>query len=148
MSCFIMNSESVAKIATYAYSFFAPGAEYNDPDEWETAIYQAATEDGAEFSEKSIYSALMRMNISAYNQRYRDTESGGELADFPRNTPNAIVLEMNLPALVKLIECYIYQCSEGNVCESPLYKAVEMIEHITYLRIVHEIPAYQAAPWG
>jgi hypothetical protein len=42
MSCFIMNSESVAKIATYAYSFFAPGAEYNDPDEWETAIYQAA----------------------------------------------------------------------------------------------------------
>lgn len=146
MSCFIMKPESTAKIAVYVYSLFQPGEVYDLPGEWRTAVYQAATENGEKFSEKSIYNALMRLNISAYNQRYK--EIGEDFADFPRNVPTAFTLKSKLPELVKLIECYLYQCCEGRTPETALYKAIEELQNETYRRIVHKLPEYDVANWG
>ena len=146
MSCFIMKPESTAKIAAYAYSFFTPGEVYDLSGEWRTAIYQAATAGGEKFSEKAIYNALMRLNISAYNQRYK--ESGEDFANFPRDTPTAFTLKSKLLELAKLIECYLYQCNEGNAPETELYKAIEELQNATYRAIVHKLPEYNAANWG
>lgn len=49
---------------------------------------------------------------------------------------------------LKSLRCWLYQCSEGNVPEQPLFKALERYAGDLAFHIVAELPGWNAAEWG
>ena len=48
----------------------------------------------------------------------------------------------------KTIQCYLYQCYEGNVPETPLFKVLKKLEKEVACYIVENQPEYEEAQWG
>lgn len=49
---------------------------------------------------------------------------------------------------LKSLQCYLYQCMEGPIPETSLYKALEKIVDLLKGQIIDELPGYQEAVWG
>ena len=87
--------------------------------------------------------ALHKMNVEAVCQRYGSDES----KDYPaptelnRKTPTPI-------QLLKSLHCYLYQCSEGNIPEQPLFKSLENMSDRLAQSIATALPEYDAEEWG
>ena len=108
--------------------------------------------------EAHLYRALWRMNREAIHSRYPDDESSDVIPDMPENCETIIchlkygdqhwVVPAEYYQLLKWIECYLYQCAEGDVPTWPLYKAIQ--DYCDQLRmfICHNNPAYVNASWS
>jgi hypothetical protein len=48
----------------------------------------------------------------------------------------------------KSLGCLLYQCSEGNVPDHPLFKLLTEIKHALAEEIVQNLPEYDQAAWG
>ena len=103
---------------------------------------------------------LFEMNIEAVMQRYpdcRDTPDnmpgwqGCETMAETYQAPRLASGRLMRPALCdgyKALTCLRYQCSEGNVTETVLYKKLcECIADVAN-EIVTGLPEYDAAVWG
>jgi len=84
---------------------------------------------------------LHRMNVSAVNQRYDETN---EDATFWYR----FELPPSLVQVYKSLTCFMYQCSEGDVPERELFKKMEEVQRDLAHRIVSELPEYDRAAWG
>jgi hypothetical protein len=86
---------------------------------------------------------LMDMNIAAVLQRYKD-----DLDMIPKEKYR--FKSVRYPKIVsyKCMHCLIYQCSEGDVPEWPLFKALERAAAALAESIVCDLPEYNQAPWG
>lgn len=49
---------------------------------------------------------------------------------------------------LKQLDCLMYQCSEGDVSERPLFEALIRMRQILTDRVLDTVPSYAAAPWG
>ncbi len=58
------------------------------------------------------------------------------------------VMYLSKPARLKAIQCYCYQCLEGDVPERALFKRVEETLNFLAREIVEAMPEYEAAEWG
>lgn len=82
--------------------------------------------------------ALIDMNARAIRARYGTDEgwqAHGEGAS------------VGLPTLAKMLGCYLYQCSEGNVPDEPLYKTLDIVAESLLERFQHT-KEYKEAAWG
>ena len=50
--------------------------------------------------------------------------------------------------IYKAMNCLSYQCSEGNVPESPLFKQLEAAIGAVACRVVDLLPEYEKAAWA
>jgi hypothetical protein len=50
--------------------------------------------------------------------------------------------------LLKTLQCYLYQCSEGKVPEEHLYRRVDECRLNLQNQIMNAIPEYDQAPWA
>jgi hypothetical protein len=99
---------------------------------------------------------LWAMNIEAVRQRYsHSAEMMGEVerctAEVAAYTPP---FNMNEPLTVakgcdaaRAIACLRYQCAEGDVPETDLFKALTLIEQKLCVVIVGLLPEYERALW-
>lgn len=87
---------------------------------------------------------LFALNEAAFGARYPGDDSASYSAtyQFVRGLPPARV------AAYKALRCFLYQCSEGNVPESPLFKEVDDVAAILAARIIQSLPEYNASAWG
>lgn len=159
VSSFMMSEESLAKIA----AFIAWNVNDYQPDIWistddKNILKNACKEEGERgrerddkiryletFCKENLYRALERMNAEALHQRYGDAleeNISKELPTFPWYS------EITEIEVYKLIQCYLYQCSEGNVPASRLYKTIENIGNIVAHSIISKMPEYEAVAWG
>lgn len=83
---------------------------------------------------------LYGINARAVSQRYSEKEKYLTYA-WVDETPDPVVA-------FKACECFLYQCSEGDVPDSDLFKRVEAACNALARDIVTKLPAYDAAPWG
>jgi len=84
--------------------------------------------------------ALFEMNCEALRQRYGDTEFplfNYQLAHAP-----------SLIEAYKSLQCFLYQCSEGNVPETKLFKFMEEFSHGLAKDIISNLPEYEEAEWS
>lgn len=108
----------------------------------------------------AIGSALFAMNINAVQQRYPDTVANpanmpgwagcAAMPDLYRY-PHRINLPMQRKDWVislKALQCLQYQCSEGNVPDTDLFREMEAAIGTVACHIVSMLPEYDAAPWG
>jgi hypothetical protein len=108
---------------------------------------------------RAIGRALYAMNIEAIMQRYPDCRTD------PDNMPGWQGCEMmpttyyfgnfrrpmreaELVICLKAMHCLSYQCSEGDVPKTPLFKALEEACGVIAGVVVTSLPGYQSAPWG
>lgn len=85
--------------------------------------------------------ALLWMNCEAVNYRY---PNANEWYDFRYQ-------ETDAPSLVQLykhLRCLLYQCSEGYVPDTDLYKELNAYADRLAVAITETLPAYNAAKWS
>lgn len=89
--------------------------------------------------------ALLKMNIAAVEQRYKNEEINkeGYLTDYYFKPVICSKIEA-----VKAADCLHYQCSEGNIPATRLYKTLTKIISVWNKEVVAELPEYKAAVWG
>ena len=106
---------------------------------------------------------LKRMNLKALEARYPTnwqelTEHQGikqidiEMED-GEILPGFVVFDdqhpygETLPQKLKHVQCFLYQCNEGDISETPLFKAVQRLEAEMKNVIINELASYQEATW-
>lgn len=99
-----------------------------------------------ERAEDEIAQKLYSMNAQALSARYGDDEKELSLAFFRsyRWQPRGY----NKPVeWFKALQCLLYQCSEGDVPQSALFKELDRLCRELADEIISTLPAYRAAPW-
>lgn len=94
---------------------------------------------------------LYALNAEAVRQRYGDR---ADLSPLPEEycwkitfwTLKESELQYKM-RLYKALRCLIYQCGEGNVPETMLYKAMEERAHMMADEIIGLLPEWKAATW-
>lgn len=89
---------------------------------------------------------LFRLNCAAVNARYRDEPGMDPLCrtyKFSRYDCPWTAMQR-----LKAMKCLLYQCSEGKVPETPLYKELEARIASRMDEIISELPEYKAAGWN
>jgi hypothetical protein len=104
---------------------------------------------------------LFELNIEAVRQRYGRADDmvpdGWQIEDYQYNEPPPVPGCPSEIDSLKAMHCLIYQCSEGDVPERPLYQTLvetsQMLEqrirdkHMAGPGAIEDLPAYQRAEW-
>lgn len=111
------------------------------------------------FDDRRIYAVLYRLNESAYEDRYQiqPDELDGAPA-MPQNFPYLLhtliwdnghyTIDRDFYAFAKLLDSFIYQCSEDVNRDSEVLAALSAISRALYAFIVHNSADYAAAEWA
>ncbi len=96
---------------------------------------------------------LRNMNAEAVSSRYPNDnpdELPGPVDSNGKNSPYQYhQVEPPSPVqMVKSLQCYLYQCAEGNVPENNLYKALDAYVSELCIHIVTNSAEYSTAKWG
>lgn len=85
---------------------------------------------------------LVEMNTYAVNVRYRETSPADTYVDDKSQMPQTNI------QLFKSMQCFIYQCSEGDTETAfPEYAMVEEVMNRMAREIVVRLPQYETAAW-
>lgn len=157
MSCFILNNESTAALASMIdrvanaarWSGRCRYGIYNGDNlyallqqEWETATGCRCVDLNA----PKIYVVLRRMNERAYGERYHRLAE--EVAAGVPQGEWLNTVETKPWQMLKTFECFLYQCDEGTVGESELFTALTLAKNHYMKHLVKKLPDYDAAVWG
>lgn len=123
MSAFIVPKQSIDAIVTYLTS----ARRFDRLPTWNAA------------HEDELGQLLWNLNHAAVDARY------GRGRDIPLYTWTHRSLE--LTPLYKSVCCFIYQCTEGDIPETPTYKRLISLRHELADAIISSSKAYQLAPW-
>lgn len=87
--------------------------------------------------------ALYSLNVRAVNTRYKHVKERVPAYRFSIEATGTLVTNY------KALCCLRYQCLEGEKIESePLFQEMDKAVGLIARRIVEDLPAFQAAPWG
>ena len=152
MSAWMVSEESIAKIAAYmvkkGYEKYYDDCfgkltdicgEHKDSNEYDPM---------GNFSYKNMFRALEDMNVRALNARY-----GDPIEIVYENIPQEPAVpdpgnKKDSVQLYKTMRCYLYQCEEGKVPDSDLYKIVKLMAGKLAADIVGALPEFEAAAWN
>ena len=102
-------------------------------------------------SAKQIFEILANMNIDSLKQRYPKSYDDMigiikfiQNADIWQNREKGLTYHWQL---LKSLQCYLYQCCEGNVPDCDLYKELTKLEHTLQSYIISKMPEYDKAEW-
>lgn len=143
MSAFIVRNETVNGLIAYIRWDDMSSRSYHRT-RYTLQEYGFKTD---EASLRGLAHEMMRLNIYGVDARYGEgqgMEMGGDCYQYNEAEPNP----GHLQALTNL-QCLIYQCSEGDVTERPLYKMLLELERVIATDIVRIfVPKAEATVWG
>lgn len=161
MSIFVMEPRALAVLAEGVEKTLNMGYTYmgmDAPESLRDALKDCADRYGF-FSRSKIFARLYALNYAAFADRYdgRHLEATDETPDTP-DIPDQLhraeyagghhTIESLHYRFAKLVECYLYQCEEGQIPSDPLYKGMEDFQRGWFGFIVRNSEGYTAAPWG
>lgn len=126
MSAFIVSNQCIGKIVWQ----MARKTDSQDPEP-ECPDLGVAAEFGAK---------LRHLNVRAVNVRYQERNRSARAPIVPQ--------ACSLVEAYAALRCWLYQCYEGNVPNTKLYKRMERLSADWAHRIVHQLDAYKSASWG
>lgn len=161
MSCFIVRPSTVAAIADFTacllnhgFNFF--GFETNG----ELSLALMDCKRGGWYSEQEIFKELARLNREAFKSRYANNldvlETLEPLPEYKENTTYKArkyqdgrpVIEKWHYEMLKMLDCFLYQCSEDGTDKTHLYKGLVNLRNTMAMFIVRANADYDAFPWG
>jgi len=107
-------------------------------------------EQGETYGRERLADAMLAMNIDAFRQRYGMRALLAQDLDYiDLDTRNwKPVTAFSEVQFFKSLQCFLYQCCEGDVDEKPLYKALDAIRELLAPSINEDSAEYDAAEWG
>jgi hypothetical protein len=138
MSAYVVDHKTINRVVTFLH-FCEP--HFKRP--FEDLGYSPIAQPG------ELGNDLLAMNQEAVLQRYPDCDA----TDMPGPIdppPYEFKIEL-LPSNVDVyssVACLHYQCSEGDVIEQDLFKALTSLYHRLAHHIVQKSDAYERAEWG
>lgn len=151
MSAFLLSEQSMANLAeTISRILICPDnyAMYSVQKLY-SAFASCRTGKYGDFSTKLMGKLLFEMNDHALRQRYKDEwwlediDMETEYKDFRDGTN----LWNNKYQFLKSLQCYLYQCSEGDTEEWELYKALDYLVGEIKSDIISNSEEYKKANW-
>ena len=148
MSSFIVKPETINRIVSY---LDRATRRNSIPQHSYAALlkkYGFSMED--EEQPRDLAGKLFMLNLDAVKQRYPEENKlglPGPLKLVPSDYDGRFT-EGSPVTVYKSLQCLVYQCSEGNVPETRLYKFLEDLEHLLAYWIVNSLPEYEKAEWG
>ena len=146
MSAFMVSSDTLSKIANQIDTYKVVGFNgfgFCFPDNL-IAIFKNKTV-------KETFEILADMNKEALKARYPQSYSEmiGETifnskADIYRTRYAGLTYHWQF---LKSLQCYLYQCCEGNVPDCDLYKELTNLKHTLQSYIISQMPEYDKAEW-
>jgi len=143
MSAFLIGHDTMDRIICLLQKKEIPGLEtFTGPE----AIpdFNAATDLGRQ---------LYDLNSAAMIVLYKNP--GADPDFFESYSYRAPANGLSIPESYKALCCFLYQCSEGDVPEHPMFKQLEHVAEtmdVVYLALnsqhISDTQAYQLAPWG
>lgn len=135
MSAYIVDPETIDRIVTYVedLQLHSERLYLETLKAAEVTAAQATTPD-------QLGQALYRMNVAAVDHRYNERN--------PVPLYRYSYRHASPVQVYKSIRCYLYQCTEGDVPEQPLYKALERLAERLAAEIIADLPEYKAAVWA
>ena len=100
--------------------------------------------EATDFSEK-LATDMYFLNVEAVSQRYDDKTADDMKPEYSKFRPYEYRSAIQT---FKSLKCWLYQCGEGNINETPLYK-IFSTEIKLYLaeQIISKLPEYDKAIW-
>ncbi len=95
--------------------------------------------------DEKLAQAMFQLNCDGVNARYGESEAEKFR---PLNFTYKPEDYSSLVQVFKSLQCWNYQCSEGDVPETKLYQFFEEVEHHLALKIVMNLAEYDKAKWG
>lgn len=140
MSAYIVEDETINKIVEGIRHAVKYGDGFKSLQLQPGFIHKAGAADYQSFGE-----LLFTMNVEAIEQRY----GKGEAESFrPLDYEYHCVYPPTAIRFYRVLSCYLYQCLEGNVPETPLYKIMYDVQVQLAMLIVQSLPEYDKIPWG
>jgi hypothetical protein len=105
---------------------------------------------GEPHDRRSLADAMLAMNLDAFRQRYGTKtmlEDVAECVDLDARHRRPLD-RLGKVQFFKSLQCFLYQCGEGNVPDRPLFKALQAVEDFLAPTVNQESPGYNAAIWG
>lgn len=143
MSAYIVERETIDRVLT----FLLEGCDahqngFNGLKRWinEKYGYDLAKESHV----TTLGQAMMCLNFEAVNARYRETTPASAY-EYKRHKSLAFV---TIYQAVKSLDCFLYQCSEGNVPDTALFKMLDMVRNTWCRSIVTRTDQYDKAAWA
>ena len=141
MSAFVVEDETINRVVAYLLNLAWGRDDGWIPDLTCRAGFDLSDPDNAE----RLAQAMFDLNVAAVDARYGE----GEAAQFrPLDFAYQPVTPPSLIGAYKALQCWAYQCSEGDVPDSPLYQTMDAIRDTMARRYIEAAPAYEAAPWA
>ena len=136
MSCFVMDENRIASLAHEIIN-------RNKSD-------LLVGEQGDAYGREQLADAMLTMNLDAFRQRYGMRALLVEDLDcIDLNTRNWKPLAaFSEVQFFKSLQCFLYQCAEGDVDDRPLYKTLTAIQNLLAPFINTDSPEYDEAEWG
>ena len=143
MSCFIVTDETIDKIlrgleraSCQKYDYPPAPRALRDMGEYGALMSDELTAFGRE---------LLALNVRAFNARYE----GRHQEDIP-DEPYTFTPGMPPTPIVlyKALQCFLYQCSEGDVPQDAIYQELSEWRETIADHIVTRSKEYEAAVWG
>lgn len=138
MSAFIVNNKTIDRILSFIY--------WNNgvSSSWRKRILKNIGYDLEKEEEcKKLGLAMYKMNCEAVSQRYGEELNKKAISDYDYEYTLAKPIQV-----LKSLQCFLYQCSEGTVPREKLYKALRTIETSIMGEIISNLPEYEKAEWG
>ena len=96
------------------------------------------------YSINEIFEELNYLNAYALEQRYNDDIDDNTYVDGYTYVP-----EYTIDEYLKMLDCFIYQCSEGDTVERPLYQIMDKLRKEVEKHVNREGNLlYEQASWG
>ncbi len=95
--------------------------------------------------DEKLAHAMFQLNYDGVTERYGKGEAEKFRSLNFTYKPEAY---HSLVQVLKSLQCWKYQCSEGDVPETQLYRFFEAVAHHLALKIVMNLPEYEKATWG
>ena len=140
MSAFMVEDTTINRVVTWLKREGAPSRFTLDRLARKYCVDLASDQ----WDEK-LARAMFQLNCDGVNARYGEGEAGKFR---PLNFTYKPEGDTFLVQVLKSLQCWKYQCSEGDVPETKLYQFFEEVEHHLALQIVIGLPAYDKAKWG
>ncbi len=141
MSAFMVEDKTINRVVSWFRREVATNRHFTL--DWLAREYGVDLE-RAGWDEK-LAQAMFQLNCDGVTERY----GKGEAEKFrPLNFTYQPEDYSSLVQVLKSLQCWKYQCSEGDVPETKLYQFFEGVEHHLALKIVMNLPEYEKAKWG
>ena len=140
MSAFMVEDETINRIVTWLRREVSTSHFAIDRLARKYGVYL-----GSSNWDEKLANAMFQLNCDGVNARYGE----GEAEQFrPLNFRHKPEVYFSLVQVLKSLQCWMYQCCEGEVPQTKLYQFFEEVENHLALKIVMDLPEYEKTKWG